>query len=132
MKPILAILAVVWALPWTLFGLAIGLGSLLRGGTVRRRGRVLEFSGAGPAWFLRTFPLVGNAAAVTFGHTIVARSEAVLVQCRPHELVHVRQYERWGFFFVPAYLVCWAFLWLRGKSGYFDNPFERQAYDEAG
>jgi hypothetical protein len=50
--------------------------------------------------------------------------------CREHELVHVRQYERWGPLFVPAYLLCWLVQMLRGKSGYWDNPFEREAYGQ--
>ena len=45
-----------------------------------------------------------------------------------HEMVHVRQYERWGPFFIPAYLACSLGLWLAGKDAYRDNPFEREAY----
>jgi hypothetical protein len=29
---------------------------------------------------------------------------------------------------VPAYLGCSAWLWLRGRHPYWDNPFEREAY----
>jgi hypothetical protein len=32
---------------------------------------------------------------------------------------------------VPAYLLCWLVLMLRGKSGYWDNPFEREAYGQS-
>ena len=46
----------------------------------------------------------------------------------PHEMVHVRQYERWGPAFGPAYLLCSFWLWLRRKDAYRDNPFERQAF----
>jgi hypothetical protein len=48
--------------------------------------------------------------------------------CRSHELVHVRQYERWGVLFIPAYLLCSLVLWLTGRDPYRDNPFEREAY----
>jgi hypothetical protein len=41
--------------------------------------------------------------------------------------VHVRQYERWGPLFVPAYLVSSLVLWLRGRDPYWDNPFEVEA-----
>jgi hypothetical protein len=126
------LLAILWASPWTLFGLLIGLLTLIRGGHVQRTGRVLEFWGPGPAWFLRTFPLVHGASAVTFGHTVLARDSACLVDCRAHELVHVRQYERWGPLFVPAYLFWWVYLGLTGRHPYRDNPFEREAYDQAG
>ena len=123
-------LAILWAAPWTLFGLLVGLLCLARGGRMRRTGRVVEFFGPGPALFLRHFPLIAGCSAVTFGHTILARSQHDLDATRRHELVHVGQYERWGPLFVPAYLLCWLILWLAGKSPYHDNPFERQAYEK--
>lgn len=67
---------------------------------------------------------------MTLGHTILGRSECDLDLCRAHELIHVRQYERWGPAFLPAYLGCSAYLWLRGKNFYRDNPFEREAFDQ--
>lgn len=124
------LLAVLWASPWTLFGLSIGLPTLLGGGRAQRNGRVVEFWGRGPCWFLRTFPLVHGAAAVTFGHTVLARDLDCLNSSRSHERVHVRQYERWGPLFVPAYLFWWGFLWATGRHPYFDNPFEREAFAE--
>lgn len=92
---------------------------------------MLEFWGPGPGYFLRTFPLVQGASAVTFGHTVLARDWACLESCRCHELVHVRQYERWGPAFVPAYLFWWIVLWFAGKHPYFDNPFEREAFSKS-
>jgi hypothetical protein len=41
-----------------------------------------------------------------------------------HELVHVRQYERWGFLFFPLYLAGSLRALLRGGHAYRDNPFE--------
>ena len=117
----------VWAAPWTIVGALLGLGGVLGGGSVRRDGRVLEFWGGPLAWFLRTFPLVRNASAVTFGHAILARDRAALERCRAHERVHVRQYERWGPLFVPAYILCWCWMWTRGRHPYYDNPFEKEA-----
>jgi hypothetical protein len=67
----------------------------------------------------------------TFGHVVLGRSDRHLNACRQHQLVHVRQYERWGFLFVPAYLTCSAALWFSGKSPYYDNPFERQAFQQS-
>jgi hypothetical protein len=124
-------LKILWASPWSLLGLFVGGLGLATGGRVRRTGRVLEFWGGAVTTFLRVFPLVSNVSAVTFGHTILGRSQPDLENCRTHELVHVRQYERWGPMFVPAYVFFWVVLWLRGRNPYFDNPFERQAYDEA-
>ena len=46
--------------------------------------------------------------------------------------MHVRQYERWGPLMGPAYLLASLVAWLRGRRPYRDNPFERQAFDEAG
>lgn len=61
--------------------------------------------------------------AITFGHIVLCVDE-VDDRLLDHEMVHVTQYERWGPFFVPAYLV--ASLWanLRGGRGYADNRFE--------
>jgi hypothetical protein len=44
-----------------------------------------------------------------------------------HELEHVRQYEKWGPLFVPAYLIAAVWVWLRGRHHYRDNPFELAA-----
>jgi hypothetical protein len=71
-----------------------------------------------------------GAPVGTFGHVVLGRSARHLDACRAHELVHVRQYERWGPLLVPMYLLCWLGLWLGGKHPYYDNPFERQAYEE--
>jgi hypothetical protein len=131
MSRLASVAAILWASPWTLFGLVIGGLGLATGGHVQRRGRVIEFWGGFASLFLRVFPLVSGAAAVTFGHTVLGRSQAHLDESREHELVHVRQYERWGPFFVPTYLFWWVVLWLARKHPYHDNPFERQAFDEA-
>jgi hypothetical protein len=40
----------------------------------------------------------------------------------------VKQYERWGPFFIPAYLGSSAWMWLRGRDAYRDNPFEAEAF----
>jgi hypothetical protein len=123
---------ILWASPWTLFGLTLGGLALVSGGKVQRVGRVIEFHGGIPAWLLRWAPIIGGASAITFGHTVLARTIDDLDHSREHELVHVRQYERWGVFFVPAYLACSAWLLARGKHAYWDNPFEREAYGRAG
>lgn len=131
MKRILLLLAVIWALPWTFVGLCVGVLGLATGGGVRREGRTLEFWGGLVAWFLRTFPLVQGASAVTFGHVVLGRDTACLQSCRQHEQVHVRQYERWGVMFVPAYLFHWCRLWIQGRDPYRENPFEQEAFSKA-
>src|SRR5688500_7281069 len=131
MRLILKILAILWAAPWTLLGLLLGLAGIATGGEVQRSGQVVEFHGGAISWLLQRAPVIGGAAAITFGHTVLARTLADLEATRGHEAVHVAQYERWGPLFIPAYLGCSAWLWLRGKHPYWDNPFEREAYDRA-
>ena len=70
--------------------------------------------------------------ALTLGHTVLGQTDAALDISRDHEMVHVRQFERWGPLMGPAYLGCSLALWLMGRRPYHDNPFERQAYEETG
>ncbi|MCA9045877.1 MAG: hypothetical protein KDA69_16235, partial [Planctomycetaceae bacterium] len=70
-----------------------------------------------------------GAAAMTLGHVIIGLDAEVLDRCREHEWVHVRQYERWGPLFLPAYLGCSLYLWLVGRDAYRENPFEVEAYE---
>jgi hypothetical protein len=123
------VLAYLWASPWTLFGLCWGVLALITGGRVQCVAGILEFHGGLPAWLLRRMPLVGGAAAITFGHTVLARTRDDLDASRDHERIHVRQYERWGIFFIPAYLLCSLWLLIRRRSPYWDNPFEKEAYE---
>jgi hypothetical protein len=118
----------LWALPWTLAGLSLGMITLCTGGGHQRMGRVIEFHGGLLDRLLRRVPICGGAAAMTLGHVVIARTKGDLDRSRRHELVHVAQYERWGPLMVPAYLACSAWLWLRGYDAYFDNPFEAEAY----
>ena len=60
----------------------------------------------------------------------MARLRGSFPQIR-HERIHVRQCERWGPLFLPAYLLASAFIALRGGNPYLDNPFEREAYANA-
>ncbi|MCA1583289.1 MAG: hypothetical protein LC791_00470 [Acidobacteria bacterium] len=64
---------------------------------------------------------------MALGHVVAARDAEALSSTRAHERAHVAQAERWGPFFVPAYLA--ASLWAvgRGEHPYFDNLFERDA-----
>jgi len=119
----------VWAGPWTLAGLLVGLLGLVTGGGAQRRGRVIEFYGGAVKKILGILPV--GPTALTLGHVILGRTPAALDLARAHEMVHVAQYERWGPLFVPAYLGCSAVLWLRRKDAYHDNPFEREAYAKA-
>lgn len=66
-------------------------------------------------------------SAMTLGHAIIGRDEWALDLCREHEQAHVRQVERWGALFIPAYLAASLLAWHRGGHYYLDNWFERDA-----
>lgn len=101
---------------------------MLCGGCGRVRAGAIEFYGRPIQWLFQWTPATRMASAMTLGHVIVGTSRDALDHACDHERVHVRQYERWGPFFVPAYLLASAVLWCRGKNPYWDNPFEREAY----
>jgi hypothetical protein len=129
LTPIDAAIKILWAAPWSLWGLGIGGAGLLTGGRVQRSGRILEFWGGFLPLFLKYFPVVAGSPVATFGHVVVGRSQRHLEACRPHQMIHVRQYERWGPLFVPVYLILSALAWCCRKHPYYDNPFERQAFE---
>ncbi|MCA9212764.1 MAG: hypothetical protein KDB27_06860 [Planctomycetales bacterium] len=120
---------VLWASPGTCLGLLIGTVGLMTGGGYQFHTGVLEFHGGATARFLTTMPV--KAAAMTFGHVVLGRDVPSLDFTRDHERVHVRQYERWGPFFIPAYLFFSAALWVIGKDAYRSNPFEVEAYENS-
>lgn len=115
-----------WAAPTSLVGLSAGALTLLTGGKAQRRRGVLEFHGGFAHFYLRR----AGFSAITLGHVILARTPELLDHCRDHEHVHVRQVERWGPIFLPAYLAASVWVAFRGGRAYRDNPFEREAYDE--
>src|SRR4051812_19965435 len=128
--PLVSLLAYVWAFPTTLLGLLLLLPTLLTGGGARVVAGVLEIHGGMTRWMLRhCTTLDGGASALTLGHVVLAIDEAAHDLTRSHERVHVRQCERWGPLFVPAYLVASLVARARGKHYYFDNAFEKEAYD---
>jgi len=123
-------LAYLWAFPTSLVGLLF-LPDALISGEAKWVDGVLELHGRGTRLFLRRFTLLGGgASAMTLGHVVIARDADLLAETREHERVHVRQCERWGPFFIPAYLLMSVVMWCRGKRAYLDNPFEKEAYGE--
>ena len=132
MKHILFLIQLIWAFPNTLLGLLIGGLGMCFGGRARFRGRAIEFYEGGTKWFLHRLPHGQFTLALTLGHTILGQTDASLDISRDHETVHIRQYERWGPFFLPAYFLSSLYMWLVGRRFYRDNPFEREAYDADG
>lgn len=118
----------LWASPATLVGLVVALPCLAAGARGRVVDGVLEISGGGLVRRLQGAPGLLRFAAITLGHVIVGLDAACLANCRAHEHVHVRQYERWGVLFFPLYLGSSAWQWMRRRDPYRDNVFEREAF----
>ena len=108
------VLAYVWASPWSLVGL------LLAPLFSRRRVESGVLVCEGASWPGR---LGWRYTAITFGHVVLCVT-ATTESLMRHELAHVRQYERWGPLFLPAYLLGSLWAVLTGKHYYRDNPFE--------
>jgi hypothetical protein len=93
---------------------------------------VLEFHGGFVTHLLSEWTLLeGGASAMTLGHVVLGRDVDTLQRTRAHERVHVRQCERWGPLFLPAYGVASLLAKWRGGDAYLDNAFELEAYAEA-
>lgn len=119
----------LWAGPNTLLGLGLTGIALLTGGRARVVDGVVEAHGGWISWRLeRGAWFVGSISAITFGHVVLGVTAGALDATRVHERVHVRQYERWGPAFLPAYVLCGIMLWFRGGDPYRSNPFEIEAY----
>lgn len=108
---------VLWAGVWSLIGLA------LAPFFDRRTWRSGALWCEGARWPTR---LGWRYRAITLGHVVLAVDD-LDVTTEAHELAHIRQYERWGPLFVPAYLAASVGARLRGRHAYRDNPFEIDA-----
>ncbi len=111
------VLKVLWASPASLVGALFAPFFASR----RVSSGVLLCEGA--SWPAR---LGWRYRAITLGHVVLCVDElddALFA----HELVHVRQYERLGALFMPAYLWASAAAWLRGGHYYRDNRYEIEA-----
>lgn len=117
----------LWASPNTMLGLCFVPLTLASGGGIRFERGVLEIYGGFTRIFLTRFLFV-SAAAMTLGHVILGRDRKCLDRSRDHEHVHVRQYERWGPFMLPAYFISSYRAWRRGEHFYLGNQFEEEAY----
>lgn len=122
-------LVYLWVLPGSAVGLFVAAVAVATGGTATVVDGVLEVHGGWVTQFLlRGNRWVGPIAAITLGHVVAGCDAATLHRTRRHERVHVRQYERWGPLFIPAYLACSVWMGMRGYNPYLDNPFEVEAY----
>ncbi len=125
----LRLLLYLWALPGSIVGVFLMPLALVSGGGVQFVDGVVEAYGGWLSKLLqRPFWISGPIAAITFGHVVLGCDLKTLKRTRKHERVHVRQYERWGPFFIPAYVLASAWIRYRGGNAYLDNPFEVEAY----
>ena len=115
-------LRIIWAAPWSAIGLLLALLFDRRSIT---SGVILA---EGAAWPRK---LGWRYRAITFGHVVLCVDD-VDEDLLAHELIHVRQYERWGLLFVPVYLIASAVARLRGGKAYADNRFEVAARSSGG
>ena len=119
----------LWVGPNTIFFGFLGLLNLLAGGKMKFIRGVIEFHGSFITYILRHWtPLPNDVAAITLGHVIFGQNQQCLDESRNHEHVHVRQYEKWGPFFIPAYLLASLYIKCKGGDAYRGNPFEVEAY----
>lgn len=121
------ILKYLWASPCSALGVLLALPFLLLGASARIRAGVLEVSFASPTQTLATALLKLPFAGITFGHVVLATTADLQDRLRPHERVHVAQYERWGPVFLLAYPLSSLVQMVRGACPYRDNHFELQA-----
>lgn len=126
----------LWTAPTSALGLMffIPIPVPARYGRVGKRivDGVLELHGGAVTLFLRHGTLLrGGASAMTLGHVVLGLDQAALDRTRSHERVHVRQAERWGPLFIPAYLFASLFAWIRGRHPYLGNRFEREAFESS-
>lgn len=114
-------LRMLWTLPNTLIGLVLGFLSFAWPRWDERGALVFESEQG-----FRKLHSKRGYAAITFGNAIITNPNPG-VRLMRHELAHVRQYEKWGPFYVLVYGFYWLKLSLEGKDGYWDNPFEQEA-----
>jgi hypothetical protein len=125
------LLGYAWAGPNSLIGLVIGGTMILLGAHTQRVAGVLEVAGGLVGTFLGPQRIALPWRAITLGHVILGIDAAALDESRAHEHVHVRQYEQWGPFFLPAYVASSLWQLACGRRCYRDNWFERQAYERS-
>ena len=128
MRPLNIFWRYAWASPATAVGLLFSIVAMLAGARPRVVDGVIEVAGGRLRHLMAALPRCARFAAITFGHVIIGLDHSLLQRVRPHELVHVQQYERWGVLFFPLYVTSSLVQLLRGRHPYFDNTFEREAY----
>lgn len=123
----------IWASPNSLVGLLFVPIVVFGRGGIQLVDGVIELYGPLLSLVLRHCVFMpGGASAMTLGHVVLGRDRESLSATRAHERVHVRQYERWGPAFMPAYLLASVWALMSGAGPYYGNRFEREALENGG
>ncbi len=122
----------LWAAPCSVAGLVIACVAVLLGAKAQVRNGTLQVIGGRLATGICRLPTRLKIVAFTHGHVIYAVSRTAMDSYREHELVHVRQYERWGPLFPFLYIGSSLIQKLKGRDPYFANWFEREAHKVEG
>jgi hypothetical protein len=117
-----------WVLPVSCIGVTLLPFVLLSGGGVSFVTGAIEAQGGLLPALLSSRRFRFSISALTVGHVIFSPDSDSLRRCRDHEHVHIRQYERWGPFFPPLYLLSSAAALLCGRDPYWNNSFEQEAF----
>ncbi len=125
---LLRLVKYIWALPNSILGIILGLAVFCLGGRARFSSGALEFYGGLFERLIKKAPAFFRFEAFTLGHVVIGINKVQLESGREHEHVHIRQYERWGPFFLPAYAISSLWQIARRRRSYRDNIFEREAY----
>ena len=129
--PLLKLVKVLWAAPCSAIGVIIACGVVALGGKAALNCGAVEVTYRPARASCGPFALNLHFRGIVFGHVILAVTSEELQYIRPHERVHVAQYELWGPFFFVAYGLSSAWQWLRGRKPYRDNYFEVQARERS-
>ena len=132
LRVFLTLVRYAWAGLPTLLGVLLALPALACGATARVACGAVEVAGRPVRLAIGCLPRVLRFRAITFGHVILGVDHGSLEAVRVHEQVHVRQYERWGPLFLPAYVASSAIQLACGRDPYRDNRFEREAFEREG
>jgi len=121
----------LWVFPCSAIGLAFAAFAWIAGGRAKWSSGALEITyrdrRANCGKIAQTLPFRG----IVFGHVILAFTGEELAIISAHERVHVEQYERWGPFFLVAYVASSLWQLMKGRSPYWHNYFEIQARERS-
>ena len=91
----MSMLRYIWAVPNTLVGVLFLSAALLRGGHLQVVDGVLEAWGPLLSALLQRLPIAGGAAAITFGHIVLARDLESMLR-RAVDYMPERERERYS------------------------------------